>query len=70
MIVYTRNKEIHGGELRIVWEFNPHYRGRRFWWLWQYVLPYIIINRWFPPRRLRAKLGERRIRPPFYAEEE
>jgi hypothetical protein len=42
-ITYTRNSAQGRELLRIVWEWNPHYRGRLFWRLWQFT-PYIIVN--------------------------
>lgn len=44
VITLNRQKPWHK-ELRIVWEWNPSYRHRKLWWLWQFT-PYIIVNKW------------------------
>jgi hypothetical protein len=46
MIVLTLNRPHPAKrQLRLIWEFNPHYRGRRLWRLWQF-LPYVVVNAW------------------------
>lgn len=54
VIVYLGRErpEDDGQELRPVWEFNPLYRGRRLWRIWQH-LPAVFVSRWgrsTPPR--------------------
>jgi hypothetical protein len=45
-MVITLNRKTHERqELRIVYEWNPYYRGRRLWWLWRFT-PYVVINAW------------------------
>lgn len=47
MIVYMLNRRNElQDELRIVWEWNPRFRGRRLWWVWQKITPAIIVNAW------------------------
>lgn len=51
-MVITLNDEPvddEGRQLFIVWEFNPHYRGRWGWRLWSQVLPSVVVNKWFTP---------------------
>lgn len=46
MLVFTLNRQREYEQLNVVWEWNPHYRGRRLWWLWERLTPYVIVNRW------------------------
>lgn len=45
-MVFTLNSKRHEGQqLLIVWEWNPYYRGRRLWRLWQFT-PVLTVNAW------------------------
>jgi hypothetical protein len=46
MVVTLNRPRAEHRELRIVWEWNPHYRGRLGWWLWSKITPQIVVNRW------------------------
>jgi hypothetical protein len=45
VITVTRNAPNGRELLRVVWEWNPFYRGRRLWRLWQFT-PYILVNQY------------------------
>lgn len=46
-VVMTLNrKRWDNQQLKIVYEWNPHARSRRLWWLWRVVTPPCIVNAW------------------------